>query len=930
MDYKDTLNLPRTKFPMKANLSQKEPEILKEWDEKQIYDKIKKTSRNREKYILHDGPPYANGNIHMGTALNKILKDIIIKSKTMAGFDSYYVPGWDCHGLPIEHEVDKRLGKKKHSMSIPEIRALCREYAEKFIDIQRNEFKRLGVFGEWDDPYLTMKNRYVAIIVREFGKFLDTGSVYKSKKPIHWCASCRTALAEAEVEYHDCESPSIYVKFPLLSDIGKVLPSLKGEKVSVLIWTTTPWTIPANLAIALHPDFTYAAVKAGNEVFILAEGLLETTLQAIGITDYSVLERFPSSKLEGLQYRHPFLNRESKLILGSHVTLDAGTGCVHTAPGHGQEDYEIGLEYGLDIYAPVNDDGRFTDDVEFFAGEFVFDADKSVNKKLGEMGALLKEKSVYHSYPHCWRCKNPIIFRSTEQWFISMEKNGLREKALDSINRVQWIPDWGKDRIYGMIENRPDWCISRQRAWGVPIIIFYCKSCNNIIAKREIVDFVSNQFEREGSDIWFSKEAKDLLPPDTKCPECGGAGFEKETDILDVWFDSGVSHAAVLEDRDYLKFPADMYLEGSDQHRGWFHSSLLTSVGIKGEAPYASVLTHGFVVDGQGKKMSKSSGNVTAPDQIIRKDGAEVLRLWVAAEDYKDDIRISGEILKRVSEAYRRIRNTCRYILGNLYDYDPSIDRVKYPDLLEIDRFFLHKTHKLIMKIKNAYENFSFHTVFHSLHNFCVVDMSALYLDILKDRLYISPHESNERRSAQTVMYEILSSIVRLMAPILSFTSEEVWKYFPSDGNKVDSVHLTLFPDANEDYMDVQLASRWETLLNVRGEVSKVLEVARRDKVIGHSLDAEVSIFAPETLYDFLKSYLHELRSIFIISAVNLFKKGEDTDGFKSREIEGLEITVGQGPGEKCERCWVYHPSVGKDKEHPTICRRCFEVIERS
>jgi len=929
MDYKDTLNLPRTEFPMKANLNRREPEILKEWDDKQIYDRIKEATKDREKFILHDGPPYANGHIHLGTALNKILKDIIVKSKTMAGFNTYYVPGWDCHGLPIEHEVDKKLGGKKQSMSIPEIRARCREYAERFIDIQRKEFQRLGVFGEWNDPYLTMNYRYVATIVREFGKFVDTGSVYKGKKPIHWCPSCRTALAEAEVEYLDRKSPSIYVKFPLLSDVAEVLPSLKEEKISVLIWTTTPWTIPANLAISFHPDLTYVAAKMGDEVFILAEGLLEDAMKAIDAADYRVMEIFSSSKLEGLKCCHPFIDRESLLILGNHVTLDAGTGCVHTAPGHGQEDYEVALNYGLDIYTPVDDYGRFTDDVRFFAGEFVFDANKSVNKKLDEVGALLKEESVLHSYPHCWRCKNPIVFRSTEQWFISIDKNGLRERALASINKVRWIPKWGKDRIYAMVEGRPDWCVSRQRTWGVPITVFYCKSCNYTLARKDIIDYISDQFESEGSDIWFSKEAEDLLPPCTRCPECNGSDFEKEMDILDVWFDSGVSHAAVLEDRDMLRSPADMYLEGSDQHRGWFHSSLLTSVNTRDRAPYAAVLTHGFVVDGKGKKMSKSFRNVIAPEEIIKRYGAEILRLWVAAEDYRDDIRISDEILKRMSEAYRRIRNTCRYMLGNLYDFDPAKDIVEYKDLLEIDRLSLHRLQKLITKIRDAYDGFSFHTVYHSLHNFCVVDMSAFYLDILKDRIYISPQDSKERRAAQTAMYDILRSMVRLMAPILTFTSEEVWKCLPSKGDEESSVHLTRFPATKKDYIDEELSARWDTLLKVRGEVSKALELARRNKVIGHSLDADVSLFAPEKLCRFLKGYLHELRSIFIVSKVNLFNNEEGSGEFKSQEIEGLGIRVAQAGGRKCERCWTYHTTVGANREHPGICQRCSEVVKR-
>ncbi|MDY6853473.1 MAG: isoleucine--tRNA ligase [Thermodesulfobacteriota bacterium] len=927
MDYKDTLNLPRTKFPMKANLSQKEPETLKEWGKLQIYKKIKELTQDRKQYILHDGPPYANGHIHIGTALNKILKDIIIKSKTMDGFNCNYVPGWDCHGLPIEHEVDKKLGEKRHSIPVSLIRKRCREYAEKFIDIQRNEFKRLGVFGDWENPYLTMNHSYVATIVREFGNFVKTDSVYKSKKPIHWCASCKTALAEAEVEYKQCTSPSIYVEFPFLSEITDLIPSLKGEKVSVIIWTTTPWTIPANLAITFHPDFSYVAIKAQNKVFIVAEGLLENTMKAVGIKEYEVIERFSPLKLEGLKCKHPFIDRESLIILGNHVTLEAGTGCVHTAPGHGQEDYEIGLKYSLDIYTPVDDNGRFTDDIEFFAGQFVFDANESVNKKLNEVGCLLSEESITHSYPHCWRCKNPIVFRSTEQWFISMEKNRLRENALENINRVNWIPKWGRDRIYSMIENRPDWCISRQRAWGVPIIIFYCKACNYTLAKKEVIDFISDQFEKEGCDIWFSKKAEELLPPGTQCPKCNHNDFNKEMDILDVWFDSGVSYAAVLERREDLKFPADIYLEGSDQHRGWFHSSLLTSVNTRSTTPYRAVLTHGFVVDGQGKKMSKSSGNVIAPDEIIKKYGAEILRLWVAAEDYKDDIRISDEILKRMSEAYRRIRNTCRYILGNLYDFDPSKDALKYEDLIEIDRFSLHILQKLIKKIKDAYDDFSFHVVYHSLHNFCVVDMSAFYLDVLKDRLYISKQTSKERRSAQTAMYEILNAIVRLMAPILSFTSEEVWRHLPFDGDKTESIHLTEFPPMKKEYTDQNLEDRWNRLLKIRGEVFKALEIARQDKVIGHSLDALVEIFATEEILDFLKSYEHELKSIFIVSKVNLLKMEEGRAQYTSEEIDGLKIKVNQAPGNKCERCWTYSKGIGDNEEHPNICPRCSEVL---
>jgi isoleucyl-tRNA synthetase len=716
---------------MKANLAKREPDILKMWEAKGTYSHLTHQARGRQKYILHDGPPYANGNIHIGTALNKILKDFIIKSKYMAGFDSHYVPGWDCHGLPVEHEVEKSLGSKKGELSVVEIRRRCRDYAAKFIGIQREEFKRLGVFGEWEDPYLTMNFEYQATIVREFGKFLLNGSVYKGKKPVHWCPTCKTALAEAEVKYEDHRSSSIYVKFKMVSEIGKEFPSLHGKPVSVIIWTTTPWTIPANLAIALHPDFTYVAVDVGGEVYILAEGLLEEVMKKFGIKKYEVLEKFPGKRLEGLRCRHPFLDRDSLIILASYVTLDTGTGCVHTAPGHGQEDYESGVEYGLDIYSPVDDDGRFTKDVLFFAGQFVFDANDAVNKKLAEVGALLKEEMYEHSYPHCWRTNDPIIFRATEQWFISMDKKGLRGNALKAINEVIWIPPWGRDRIYGMVENRPDWCVSRQRAWGIPITVFYCESCKQVLVNQQTIDHIVRLFEERGADVWFEEQAQRLLPEGTRCAQCGGKDFIKEMDILDVWFDSGVSYAAVLEKRKALEFPASLYLEGSDQHRGWFHSSLLTSVGTRGRAPYLSVLTHGFVVDGEGKKMSKSAGNVIAPEEVINQLGADVLRLWVAAEDYKDDIKISNEILKRLADSYFRIRNTFRFLLGNLYDFKPEKDRVPYAQLDEMDRWALHQLQKLIARVREAYERFEFHTVYHSVQNFCAVEMSALYFDIL-------------------------------------------------------------------------------------------------------------------------------------------------------------------------------------------------------
>jgi isoleucyl-tRNA synthetase len=924
MDYRSTLNLPNTDFPMRANLAKREPEILKMWEEERVYHQLSQQAKGRKKYILHDGPPYANGHIHIGTALNKILKDFVVKSKFMGGFDSQYVPGWDCHGLPVEHEVEKSLGPKKGELSIVEIRKRCRDYAAQFVDIQREEFKRLGVFGEWENPYLTMDFKYQATIVREFGKFLLNGSVYKGMKPVHWCPTCKTALAEAEVKYEDHRSPSIYVKFKMVSDIGNILPSLKGKPISVIIWTTTPWTIPANLAIALHPDFTYVAVDVGGEVYILAEGLLQGTMEKFGIQKYQVLEKFPGRKLEGLQCRHPFLDRDSLIILASYVTLDVGTGCVHTAPGHGQEDYESGVQYGLEIYSPVDDDGRFTTDVPFFAGQFVFDANGAVNQKLKEVGALLKEEAMVHSYPHCWRTNDPIIFRATEQWFISMDKKGLRRNALRSINEVSWIPPWGRDRIYGMIENRPDWCISRQRAWGIPITVFYCSTCKQPLASEETIQYVVRLFEEKGADVWFAEEADRLLPEGTSCPQCGGKEFTKEMDILDVWFDSGVSYAAVLEKRDNLEFPASLYLEGSDQHRGWFHSSLLTSVGTRGHAPYVSVLTHGFVVDGEGKKMSKSAGNSISPEEVISKLGADVLRLWVAAEDYKDDIKISNEILKRLADAYFRIRNTYRFLLGNLYDFDPKQDRVPYPKLYEIDRWALHQLQKLISRVRDAYERFEFHIVYHSVQNFCAVEMSALYFDILKDRLYTYPVRSVGRRSAQTALYEILKALAGLMAPILSFTAEEVWKYIPAESGKRGSVHLTLFPELRNEYLDEALHDRWERIWEIRALVTKALEEARKEKKIGLSLDAQVHLYLPEKIYTFLQPYQEELKSIFIVSSVTLFHAEEGTNDEKEIRVEIL-----RADGRKCERCWNFDVSVGRHPEHQTICQRCTEAIQQ-
>ncbi|MGB5157660.1 isoleucine--tRNA ligase [Desulfobacterium sp. N47] len=930
MEYKKTLNLPVTDFAMKADLAKREPIILKEWEDNDLYNKIRVASKDRELFILHDGPPYANGNIHIGTALNKILKDIIVRSRQMANFNAVYVPGWDCHGLPIEHNVDKELGSEAKKYSQSRIRKLCRQYAEKYVNIQREEFKRLGVLAEWDNPYLTMAYEYEAIIARECIKFGLEGSLFRSKKPIHWCCSCKTALAEAEIEYEDEKSPSVFVKFLLSDDVSKEIPELSGKKTYVVIWTTTPWTIPANLAVALHPDFKYVAIETGNnEVFIIASDLAEKCMKIFSIPDYSILCEITAKQLEKKHCLHPLYNRESLIILGTHVTLDAGTGCVHTAPGHGREDYEVGLSYGLDTYSPVDDNGCFTDDVEFFKGKFVFKANSDIVSKLKDSGSLVAEENISHSYPHCWRCKKPVIFRATPQWFISMDKTGLRKKSLEEIDRVKWVPDWGRERIYGMIENRPDWCVSRQRAWGVPIAVFFCEKCDTLHINQKLADHLFELFKEHGADIWFEKEAAELVPEGSICSKCGSNTFRKETDILDVWFDSGVSHAAVLEQRPYLKWPADLYLEGSDQHRGWFHSSLLTAVGTRGKAPYKSVLTHGFVVDADGKKMSKSLGNVIAPKKVIDKYGAEILRLWVSASDYRDDIRISDNILKQLSDAYRRIRNTCRFMLGNLYDFDPAKDKVSYDLMPEIDRYALFRLSELTEKTARAYDLYEFHTIYHSLYNYCTTDLSAFYLDILKDRLYTSFPESLERRSAQTVMYLILDSITRIMAPILPFTSEDIWKAMSEYKGKEENVHLALLPAVSKQWKDTVIAENWKKIIEVRGEVTRVLEEARAKKIIGHSLNASVKIYAQGDLFDLLSRYADDLKTIFITSNVFLIKDEKPDGATKSREIEGLYISAEPAPGEKCERCWIYDMTVGTGTNEPGICSRCQKVLNR-
>ena len=930
MDYKTTLNLPETAFAMKANLPTKEPEQLKNWDSKKLYQKIREASAGRKKFVLHDGPPYANGNLHIGHALNKILKDIIVRSKQMSGFDAPYVPGWDCHGLPIEHNVDKTLGKAKASLTTVDIRKKCRSYAEQFVQIQREEFKRFGVMGEWDNPYLTMNYGYQATIARECGEFALNKDMYIGKKPVHWCCSCNTALAEAEIEYQDHTSDSIFVKFRLMDDLSSDYPVLAGKRVHVVIWTTTPWTIPANLGVCLHPDFIYAFVDiGGGEVMVVAETLVEPLMKSFGCTDCTVILKVPGSALEHKKAKHPFYDRDSLIVLGEHVTLETGTGCVHTAPGHGSDDYLTGLKYGLPPFSPVDDRGCFTDEAPQFTGEFIFKANAAIVKVMADNESLVKQGQIKHSYPHCWRCKKPVIFRATPQWFISMDNNRLREKALNEIEAVRFIPSWGKERIDGMVRNRPDWCISRQRSWGIPIPVFFCDACNEIYVTRQSVDRIFELFQAHGADIWFEKEAKDLMPEKCVCKKCGGASFRKDTNILDVWFDSGVSHAAVLDARDYLGGkPADLYLEGSDQHRGWFQAALLTSVGRTGKAPFRSVLTHGFVVDAEGKKMSKSVGNVIAPQKVIDQYGAEILRLWVSASDYRDDVRISDNILRQLSDAYRRIRNTCRYMLGNLNDFKPESDTVAYDALPDLDRFILHNLEGLIRKIRASYDAYEFHQIYHALFNFCTLDLSSFYLDIIKDRLYTSPPASVQRRSAQTVMHRLTDAITRMMAPILPFTADEVWACMPSFDQKPESVHMASFPEESAIAVNPELAEKWEEILRVRGEVTKALEKARVNKMIGHALDASVTLSLPGELFDVLLPYQEELRSIFIVSHCRIVKETPLDQAYRSQEVEGVSILVNSAPGTKCERCWMYEESVGTHQTHPALCNRCASALE--
>ncbi|HWP98027.1 MAG TPA: isoleucine--tRNA ligase [Syntrophomonadaceae bacterium] len=918
--YDGTLNLPQTDFPMRANLPTKEPEILAQWAEMDLYNKVQEHNQGKPKFILHDGPPYANGDIHMGHTLNKVLKDIIVKFKSMSGFDSPYVPGWDTHGLPIEQQAIKALGLDRHRTNVVEFRQHCKQYALKYVDTQREQFKRLGVRGDWGHPYLTLNPVFESIQIKVFGEMANKGYIYKGLKPVYWCGDCETALAEAEVEYDNKVSPSIYVKFPVKDGRG-VLP----EDAFIIIWTTTPWTLPANTGISLHPEFEYVLVQVGEEKYLLAKGLLEQVAAELGWTSYPILAEYKGKSLERAVARHPFIDRDSLVILGEHVTLEAGTGAVHTAPGHGEDDFYVGKIYGLEVISPVDDKGCFTEEAGQFKGLYVHKANQAVIDELQKRSMLLKVASIEHQYPHCWRCKNPIIYRATEQWFASID--GFRQEALKAIDGVKWIPAWGRERIYNMVRDRGDWCISRQRTWGVPIPIFYCDACGETIITPQTIERVSQLFAEGGSDIWFKEEAQKLLPPEYQCPSCGLQHFRKETDIMDVWFDSGSSHMAVLETYKDLRWPSDMYLEGSDQHRGWFNSSLSTAVAVRGQAPYRQVLTHGFVVDEQGRKMSKSIGNVVDPLAMIREMGADILRLWVSSADYRNDISVSKNIIRQCAEAYRKIRNTCRFILSNLYDFDPDKDRVPYTELNELDRWALLKLDKLVRRVTRAFQEYEFHVVFHSIHNFCTVDLSNIYFDILKDKLYCSYPDDPGRRAAQTVLHDLIHTLVVMLTPVLAFTSEEIWSHLRGAGQP-ESVQMLDWPQPVDAFQDEELEKRVDRLLTAREVVTKALEEARSHKTIGHSLGAWITLYADSEWLETLKKS-DDLSSVFIVSQVDVSPAGErPQEALSIEDIQGLWVQVQPAAGGKCERCWVIETSVGEDEGNPTLCQRCAQVIK--
>jgi isoleucyl-tRNA synthetase len=967
-DLKKTVNLPKTGFSQKANLTQSEPARLEKWAKLDLYRLIRRASEGREKFVLHDGPPYANADIHLGTAMNKVLKDFIVKSRSMMGYDAPYVPGYDCHGLPIETHVEKALekkGKKKSDLSVESFRRACREHAENALKSQTRDFKRLGILGEWDDPYLTMSNHYEAETARMFGRFVERGWVYKGARPVYWCLKDQTALAEAEVEYHQHTSPSVYVKFPLKSDPALIDPALAGRQVFVVIWTTTPWTLPANLGIAVHPDFEYSAFEHGDEVYIVASELVEAVAAKCGLgAAPKVLARFSGSKLDRLEARHAWLDRPSLLMVGEHVTLGgeadaeteldvseaqkksgdskAGTGCVHTAPGHGHDDFVIGKRYGLEIYCPVDNAGRFTPEVEHFAGQRVFDANDQIVGFMRERGVLLFSEKYDHRYPHCWRCKNPVIFRATPQWFIAMDQAhsdlvekdddgrdrtnftdnlsetpaaSLRAGALAEIERVNWVPAWGMDRMRNMLKGRPDWCVSRQRVWGVSIPIFYCAKCTEAVADPAVINQVADFFERESGDAWYTRSAQELLPPGYACKGCGAQEWTKETDILDVWFDSGTSSIAVLENRPELRWPADVYIEGGDQFRGWFNSSLMIGVAAHDRAPYKTVITHGWTLDAHGRAMHKSAGNAIEPDKLFKQSGAEIIRLWCASSNYFDDMRASDEILQRVTDGYRKLRNTARFALGNLFGFEPERDSVPVEEMEEIDRWALAELSRVVTRVAAAYQSYEFHGVYQALYNFATVTLSARYFDIIKDRLYTFAPRNQARRSAQTVLLQIADALARMLGPILVFTADEIWENLP---NRTEpSIHLAQFPKA-ADQVDESLLASWDRLYAIRDDVLRALEEARVAKQIGSSLEAKVTLKASGEALELLQKHRKDLRYLFIVSQVEL---GNADDG------AGVAIAISLADGQKCERCWNYSTHVGESDRYPTVCERCVAAL---
>ncbi len=940
MDLKSTINLPKTGFPMKAGLPQNEPKMLERWEQMGLYERIRQARKGQQKYILHDGPPYTSGPIHLGTAMNKCLKDFIVKSKTMSGFDAPYVPGWDCHGLPIEIKVDKELGGKKLEMHPLDVRAACRKYAQKFLDLQRQQFKRIGVFGRFDKPYATMNPQYESTVLQTFFSFYENGFVYKGLRAVYWCMHDETALAEAEVEYENHTSSTVWVKYGLLDDPAKIDAALAGKKVNTIIWTTTPWTLPASMAVAFHPDEEYVALESGGEVYIVASKLAKDAAAKCGLANPRELAHFPGRKLERLNFQHPFLDRKILGVLADYVTMDTGTGVVHTAPSHGAEDFMTGVKYGLDATSNVDEKGILRNGLPEYTGKRVWDANQPIIDLVKSRGALLHTEKTEHSYPHCWRCHNPVIFRATEQWFISMETpmpggqgkdDTLRTRTLSEIKNVKWDPAWGEERLSNMIQTRPDWCISRQRVWGVPIAVFLCEGCGKPLNDHSINRKVVELFARSGADAWFTSEPEKIVPAGTKCLHCGGTNFEKETDIFDVWLESGASYLALIADEpDYrYPWPSDLYLEGGDQYRGWFQSSLLCAMGVRGTPPYRGVVTPGWTLDDKGQAMSKSRGNDVDPVDIANRLGGEIVRFWTASVDFREDVVGSEALMQRVGENYKKIRNTFRYILSNLYDFDPVKDAVPFEQMEELDQYMLRQTCAFAADVRNGYDEFAFHKIYHRVNHFCIVDLSAFYFDVLKDRLYISAPKSRGRRSAQTAIWKIGEALVRLLAPIMSFTCEEIWGYLPKIAGREESVHLAHFPSPGEIVAEGDFKSgeksnfdeNWATLRSVRDEVLKALEEARNNKLIGTGLEAQVLITAPDPLYSVLKRHEGQLRYLFIVSAVSL------TEG-SGNGASGLRVEVKKADGQKCERCWNYSTRVGEDKNYPTVCERCSAVLK--